>query len=149
MFYIIEKPWKHEASPKNSLVIPLVGFLRPPRLGFQPRLQNAQFYIRGHIFNQRWIPVIQGPEHPPPPPTPTDPIEPPPLHFSAMDEGEKEEKEKEEEEKDRKKKKLAILFGFQDPPPSPTAKIDPLPSCFGGLEQGRRRISFFQQLMNY
>ena len=84
-----------------------------------------------------------------PPPTPTDPIEPPPLHFSAMDEGEKEEKEKEEEEKDRGKKKLALLFGFLDPPPSPTAKTDPLPSCFGGQEQGRRRIAFFQQLMNY
>jgi len=76
-------------------------------------------------------------------------MEPPPLHFSAMDEGEKEEKEKEEEEKDRGKKKLALLFGFLDLPPSPTAKTDPLPSCFGGQEQGRRRIAFFQQLMNY
>ena len=66
-----------------------------------------------------------------------------------MDEGEKEEKEKEEEEKDRGKKKLALLFGFLDLPPSPTAKTYPLPSCFGGQEQGRRRITFFQQLMNY
>ena len=46
---------------------------------------------------------------PPSPPTPTDPIEPPPLHFSAMDEGEKEEKEKEEEEKDRGKKEISPL----------------------------------------
>jgi len=47
---------------------------------------------------------FRGRSIPPSPPTPTDPIEPPPLHFSAMDEGEKEEKEKEEEEKDRKKR---------------------------------------------
>ena len=78
-------------------------------MGFQPRLQNAQFYIRGHIFNQWRIPVIQGPEHPPLTPTTTDPIEPPPLHFSDMDEGEKEEKEKEEEEMDRGKKEISPL----------------------------------------
>ena len=104
MFYIIKKPENPRPAPKIVWSSHWRDFWGPQDWGFQPRLQNAQFYIRGHIFNQRWIPVIQGPEHPPTP-TPTDPIEPPPLHFSAMDEGEKEEKEKEEEEKDRGKKR--------------------------------------------